>query len=93
MKSSIFFIVFCVVLLLVLNYLEGEAKVTSCRCHVKRYAPGKCGNNGIQRCLNDVKKHIYNQIIDKCSKCEDTKPPKAEFRICSCSHPSLFECR
>ncbi|KAL0732513.1 hypothetical protein Bca4012_008722 [Brassica carinata] len=93
MKSSIFFVVSCVILLLVLNYRE-EAKAAPNRCHVRDFFPGKCGNDGIQSCLRDIKKKTKkSHIIDQCSKCQDGKSPSGlEHRICNCSYPSSSPC-
>nr|XP_018475562.1 PREDICTED: putative defensin-like protein 228 [Raphanus sativus] len=94
MKSSILFIVSCVVLLLVLSYPEGEAKAASNRCHARRHFPGKCGNNALQSCLRDIKKiNKISHIYDQCSKCEDRKKPSGvEDHLCTCSHPSSSPC-
>ncbi|CAN7038035.1 hypothetical protein BRARA_B00822 [Brassica rapa] len=93
MKSPILFIVSCVVLLLILSYPE-EAKAASNRCQLKSFLPGKCGNDGIQSCLRDLKKKTKkSHIIDQCSKCENQKAPSGlEERLCYCSYPSSSPC-
>ncbi|CAN6981259.1 unnamed protein product, partial [Brassica rapa subsp. trilocularis] len=72
-------------------YKTGEAIALRYRCNVTMKGRGTCGNNGIQRCLNDSKETKYFRLVDQCSKCEDSKPPK--YRTCSCSQPNPYQCK
>ncbi|KAF8050379.1 hypothetical protein N665_1984s0009 [Sinapis alba] len=92
MKSPILFIVSCVVLLLILSYPK-EAKAAKApktalnRCQAVDYFDGDCGNDGIQRCLQDFKKkNRKNNIVDQCTKCETNNGyVVGNRRLCQCS--------
>ncbi|ESQ35397.1 hypothetical protein EUTSA_v10009469mg [Eutrema salsugineum] len=80
----------CVLILLVLHHVkakEGEAASgTTGVCELANEFPGKCGNDGINVCINDMQKKHQKENL----RCECFDHPTVIFgwkkRICKCRY-------